>query len=169
MGAWLRDLDRGRGARTGDQPSLPKPDYDLVVVGSGSGALAGAIAAHEAGLRVVIYEKAPRVGGGTAYSGGVVWAPCNHVMRRKGIPDSIEDACEYLRAASNGRGDDVVQRRYVTEVAGVIEQVERWTGISWVIWTGQPDYYTDLPGARLNGRAILQHPNAASDVLAALA
>jgi succinate dehydrogenase/fumarate reductase flavoprotein subunit/carbon monoxide dehydrogenase subunit G len=165
LGRWLRSPTRGGGSMSGGHRRLPEPDYDLVVVGSGSGALAGAIAAHESGLRVVIYEKAPVVGGGTAYSGGVVWAPCNHVMRRKGIPDSVEDACDYLHAASNGRGDDVVQHRYVTEVAGIIEQVERWTGISWVIWTGQPDYYTDLPGARLNGRAILQHPNSATDVL----
>jgi 3-oxosteroid 1-dehydrogenase len=164
LGGWLRDVNTAAPAPRGGRSHLERK-YDLVVVGTGSGALSGAIAAHDAGLRVVIYEKAPVVGGGTAYSGGVVWAPCNHIMRRKGIEDSVDDACNYLHEASNGRGDDIVQHRYVTEVAGVIEQVERWTGIAWVIWTGQPDYYTDLPGARLNGRAILQHPNAATDVL----
>jgi succinate dehydrogenase/fumarate reductase flavoprotein subunit/carbon monoxide dehydrogenase subunit G len=142
-----------------------RADLDLVVVGTGSGALAAAIVAYDAGLRVAIYEKAAVVGGGTAYSGGVVWAPCNHIMRRKEIADSIEDACEYLRESSGGRGDEALQRRYVETVGSVIEQLEQWTGISWVIWTGQPDYYAELPGARLNGRAILPHPSSASDVL----
>ena len=64
---------------------------DLLVAGSGSGALTAAIAAHDAGLRVAIYEKASVVGGGTAYSGGVVWAPCNPMMRAKGIQDSVDD------------------------------------------------------------------------------
>jgi succinate dehydrogenase/fumarate reductase flavoprotein subunit/carbon monoxide dehydrogenase subunit G len=143
-------------------------DYDLVVVGTGSGALAAAITAHDAGLRVVIYEKASKVGGGTAYSGGVVWAPMNHVMKRKKIHDSIEDATTYLRLSSGGRGNDALQLRYVENVGRVIEQVVDWSGIAWVIWTGQPDYYPDLPGARLSGRAILPHPSAASDVLTPL-
>jgi 3-oxosteroid 1-dehydrogenase len=141
------------------------PHVDLVVVGSGSGALTAAIVAHDAGLRVAIYEKAPVVGGGTAYSGGVVWAPCNHIMRRKGIDDSVADGCAYLRHLDGGRGDPEIQRTYVERVGGIIEEIERWTGISWVIWTGQPDYYPDLPGARANGRAILPHPASASQVL----
>ncbi|HEY1529851.1 MAG TPA: FAD-binding protein [Galbitalea sp.] len=138
---------------------------DLAVAGSGSGALTAAIAAHDAGLSVAIYEKAPVVGGGTAYSGGVVWAPCNHIMHRKGIQDSVEDAMTYLAGASDGRGDEALQRRYIESVGAVVEAVESWTGINWVIWPGQPDYYSDLPGACANGRAILQHPNSAHDVL----
>lgn len=143
-------------------------DYDLAVVGTGSGALAAAIVAHDAGLKVVIYEKASKVGGGTAYSGGVVWAPMNHVMKRKKIHDSIEDATTYLRLSSGGRGNDALQLRYVENVGRVIEQVVNWSGIAWVIWTGQPDYYPDLPGARQSGRAVLPHPAAASDVLTPL-
>jgi succinate dehydrogenase/fumarate reductase flavoprotein subunit/carbon monoxide dehydrogenase subunit G len=143
----------------------PEPTLDLAVVGTGSGALAAAILAHDAGLRVAIFEKAPVVGGGTAYSGGVVWAPNNHIMQRKGIPDSTEEACEYLRLASGDRGDADLQRQYAENVGPIIEQVEKWTGVKWVIWTGQPDYYPDLPGAKLSGRAILPHPASASDVL----
>ncbi|HSV78745.1 MAG TPA: FAD-binding protein [Ramlibacter sp.] len=139
---------------------------DLLVAGSGSGALTAAIAAHDAGLRVAIYEKASVVGGGTAYSGGVVWAPCNHMMRAKGIQDSVDDALLYLRQASGDRGDETLQRTYVENVGQVIEQVQSWTGIKWIIWPGQPDYYSDLPGACPNGRAILQHPNSAHQVLA---
>lgn len=143
----------------------PDPSLDFAIVGSGSGALTAAIAAHDAGLRVAIFEKAHVVGGGTAYSGGVIWAPCNHVMRAKGIEDSIERAVEYLRHASEQRGDEQLALRYSESVGSIVAQVEQWTGIKWVIWPGQPDYYPDLPGASLNGRAILPHPDSADQVL----
>lgn len=148
---------------------LPAEDgrtYDVVVVGSGSGALTAAIAAHEAGLSVAIFEKSSRIGGGTAYSGGVVWAPCNAIMKRKGIEDTVENAMLYLDQASGKRGDPVLQEAYIRSVGDVIETVQSWTGIRWIIWTGQPDYYSDLPGA-LAGRAILQHPASAHEVLSA--
>ena len=144
-----------------------KPKYDLVIAGSGSGALTAAIAAHDAGLKPIILEKSDRIGGGTAYSGGVVWAPCNHMMQRKRIVDSVEQAMQYLALASAGRGDEVLQQRYVENVGRIIAQVEQWTGIKWIIWPGQPDYYPDLPGACQDGRAILQHPLAAHEVLEA--
>jgi 3-oxosteroid 1-dehydrogenase len=140
-------------------------EIDFAIAGSGSGALTAAIVAHDAGLRVAIYEKASVVGGGTAYSGGVIWAPCNHMMSRKRIDDSPEAAVEYLRHASGGRGDEALARRYVDNVGPIVAQVEEWTGIRWVIWPGQPDYYPSLPGACLNGRAVLPHPNSADQVL----
>jgi hypothetical protein len=39
---------------------------DLVIVGSGGGALCAALAAHDAGLRSLVIEKQPMVGGSTA-------------------------------------------------------------------------------------------------------
>src|SRR5579862_8489407 len=130
---------------------------DFAIAGSGSGALTAAILAHDAGLKVAIYEKAHVVGGGTAYSGGVVWAPCNHVMARKKIEDSVDGALGYLRLAAGGRWDETLARCYVENVGSIVAQVEEWTGIKWVIWPGQPDYYSDLVGASLNGRALLPH------------
>lgn len=138
---------------------------DLVVLGSGSGALTAALTADDLGMSVELFEKAPLVGGGTAYSGGAVWAPCNHVMRRKEVEDSVEDALEYLRNASRGRGDEAIQRAFVENAGAVIEQVERWTGLKWIMWGAQPDYFAGLPGARLKGRVIMPHPGAADDLL----
>lgn len=138
---------------------------DLAIAGSGSGALTAAISAHEAGLRVAIFEKSAVIGGGTAYSGGVIWAPQNHVMARKKVEDSVEKALAYLREASGGRGDEALARTYCENVGPIVGQVEEWTGVTWVIWPGQPDYYPTLPGASLNGRAILPHPNSADAVL----
>lgn len=139
---------------------------DFAIAGSGSGALTAAILAHDAGLDVAIFEKAHVVGGGTAYSGGVIWAPCNHIMARKKIEDSVEDALDYLRKAAGGRWDEELARCFVENVGPIVERVEELTGVKWVIWPGQPDYYATLPGASVTGgRAILPHPNSADAVL----
>jgi succinate dehydrogenase/fumarate reductase flavoprotein subunit len=66
-------------------------EADLVVVGLGTAALAAAIDAHDAGLEVVVLEKAAagRAGGNSRVS-GQVWF----------CPDDVEEAKVYLRALS---------------------------------------------------------------------
>ena len=71
---------------------------DFVVVGSGAGGLAGAIAAKLSGLNPLIIEKAPVWGGTSALSGGGVWIPNNPLMKRDGVADSDEEALAYLEA-----------------------------------------------------------------------
>ena len=63
-------------------------EYDVIVLGTGSAGLIAAIKAHDEGARVAIFEKADKVGGTTAWSGGMVWIPCNHHMAEAGIADS---------------------------------------------------------------------------------
>jgi 3-oxosteroid 1-dehydrogenase len=48
-------------------------EFDFVVVGTGVAGLVGAIAAHDAGLRPIVIEKANKWGGTTSLSGGVLW------------------------------------------------------------------------------------------------
>ena len=50
-------------------------EVDVVVIGSGAAGLCAAIVAHDRGLRTLVLEKTPLVGGTTAISGGAVWAP----------------------------------------------------------------------------------------------
>ncbi len=48
---------------------------DLVIVGSGAGAMAAGIRASDLGAEVLLLEKSPHFGGSTAMSGGVCWVP----------------------------------------------------------------------------------------------
>jgi succinate dehydrogenase/fumarate reductase flavoprotein subunit len=64
---------------------------DVVVVGSGAGALTGAIAAADGGCTVEVLEKAPLIGT-SAFSGGMAWVPCNSHMAEAGVGDSREEA-----------------------------------------------------------------------------
>jgi 3-oxosteroid 1-dehydrogenase len=69
---------------------------DVVVVGSGGAALAGAAGALDGGARVSIYEKGPVAGGTTAKSGGQYWIPNSPFMQEAGIADPKDDALKYM-------------------------------------------------------------------------
>ncbi len=55
----------------------PTHSYDVVVVGAGNAGLCAALAAQQAGARVLVLEKAARSerGGNTAYTGGLFRLP----------------------------------------------------------------------------------------------
>jgi 3-oxosteroid 1-dehydrogenase len=71
-------------------------ETDIVVVGSGAGASAAAIIAHDNGDAVTVLEKAPILGGTSAKSAGVLWVPNNFTLRAKGIEDKREDCVRFL-------------------------------------------------------------------------
>lgn len=136
-------------------PASSVEAYDAVLVGASAGSLFAAITLVRAGRRPLIVEKSDVVGGGTAYSGGIVWAPDNHRMRAKGIPDSAAEALRYLGAVSLGRGNARLARAYVETIARVVLQVEELTTLRWVTYTGLPDYFAELPGGKPEGRFLL--------------
>jgi 3-oxosteroid 1-dehydrogenase len=76
---------------------------DVVVVGSGGGALTGAALAARAGLSTLVLERTAYAGGTSAYSGGACWLPGSAVQREAGVAaDSTDSARTYLGAILDG-------------------------------------------------------------------
>lgn len=71
-------------------------EADILVVGSGVGALSAAVTAHENGDAVMVLEKAPITGGTSAKSAGVLWVPANFTLKERGIEDKKEDCLKYM-------------------------------------------------------------------------
>lgn len=63
------------------------PAFDVVVVGGGGSGLAAAVAAGEAGARVLLLEKNATLGGTTGISVGSFTAACTSLQRAAGIED----------------------------------------------------------------------------------
>ena len=77
-------------------------EVDVVSVGSGLGACTAAIVAHDLGRQVLLLEKAPKLGGLSAYGGGEVFVPGNRKMAALGLEDSLEEGRRYLEFLSAG-------------------------------------------------------------------
>lgn len=124
---------------------------DVLVAGSGAGGVTGAYTAAREGLSVILVEASDKFGGTTAYSGGGgMWFPCNPVLQRAGVDDTLDDAYEYYHAVVGDRTPAALQETYVRNGAPLIEYLEadELLKFSLLPW---PDYYGRVPKARADG------------------
>ncbi|MGO4186673.1 FAD-dependent oxidoreductase [Pseudarthrobacter sp. TAF60_1] len=128
--------------------------YDVVVLGSGAGALTAAATAARAGKSVVVLEKSALLGGTSAVSGGMLWVADNHHARRAGITDSKKAAAEYVRAVARGRGRDELLDAALAYGDQMLRFVEEECGLGFIFLDNFPDYRQDLPGAVEGGRTV---------------
>lgn len=142
-------------------------ECDVLVVGSGGGALTGAYTAAREGLDVLVVEATDRFGGTTAYSGGGMWLPCNAVLRRAGDDDTLEDARTYYRAVVGDRTPQALQDAFLDHGAPLVDYLEQDEAFAFQVlpW---PDYFGAAPKARAGGRHIIPSP-LPYDALGALA
>ena len=91
---------------------MKEKHVDLLIIGSGAGALAAAVTALNNGASVLVVEKAERFGGTSAMSGGGIWIP-NSDNARKINDDSVgEDSAQQAYAyMKNAIGDQVSDER----------------------------------------------------------
>ncbi|EFQ82314.1 FAD binding domain protein [Aeromicrobium marinum DSM 15272] len=125
--------------------------FDVVVVGSGGGALVAAHLAQKAGLSTVVLERTAMVGGTSAYSGGACWLPGSAVQRRAGIDDSTASAREYLEALLPRPLSPLVEV-FLAEAPRVVERLEADDAFAFE-WLPFPEYF-DAPGRVTMGRSI---------------
>lgn len=129
-------------------------ECDVLVVGSGGGALVGALRAAKAGLKTILVEATDRFGGTTAYSGGGMWLPCNAVLKRAGDDDTLDDAREYYRAVVGDRTPREVQDAFLENGAPLLDFLESDPHLEFAVYPW-PDYYGKAPKARAGGRHIM--------------
>lgn len=128
--------------------------YDVIVVGSGAGAMASAVFLSDHGLSVLIVEKSDKYGGTSAISGGGIWIPNNHFFARKGGHDSAELALQYLKAAAGGLVDESRLQAYLDNAPKMIETLTRTSRVRYAVAEKYPDYYPHLPGSLAGGRTL---------------
>ncbi|WP_027935030.1 3-oxosteroid 1-dehydrogenase [Amycolatopsis thermoflava] len=133
-------------------------EFDVVVVGSGAAGMTAALAAADAGLSVVVIEKAARFGGSTARSGGGVWIPGNEALRAAGVEDTPEAARAYLEAIVGDVVPAELRQAFLDHGPEVVSFVHRVTPLrlQWV--PGYSDYHPEAPGGRAGGRSVEPKP-----------
>jgi 3-oxosteroid 1-dehydrogenase len=130
---------------------------DVVVLGSGAAGLSAALGAAAAGAEVLVVERSHFAGGTTALSGGIVWAPGNHLMAANGLGDSEADALGYIDRIDRG-GDPLLTIEYVRDAPRVMKLLEDLSPLRWKMLEGWPDYHSEEAGSREGGRSLWPAP-----------
>jgi len=139
--------------------TVMKREYvDVLVVGSGAGGLATAVAAAHRGLTVIVAEKEPVFGGTTARSGGWMWIPNNGPAVRAGIQDSVDKARTYLKHETGEHYDSARVEAFLEAGPRAVDFFEKHTALQFDLGPTFADYHPTAPGGMDAGRSIVARP-----------
>lgn len=141
---------------TQPEPMVWDEVVDLLIVGSGAGSIVAGLVARDHGLKPLIVEKLPVVGGTTALSGGVIWIPNNPLMAKDGVPDSYERARTHMDAAirHNGPGTSPHRREAFLRAGPDVVDYLIGKGMKFVRPKFWPDYHCDIEGGEQTSRSL---------------
>lgn len=126
---------------------------DVLVVGSGAGALSAAVRAMDHGLAVLLIEKASEWGGTSAISGGALWLPANDQLSG----DDRQLAEAYLHACVGDAASEAKLRAYIERVPQTLAFLAG-VGVDLISNAEYPDYRQDQQGAMPGGRTMDPQP-----------
>jgi succinate dehydrogenase/fumarate reductase flavoprotein subunit len=135
----------------------PIGECDVLVVGSGAAGLSAAVTAAFHGLKVVVAEKEPVIGGTSAWSGGWLWIPRNPLARRAGIVEDAEEPRRYLASELKNRAADPRIETFLENGPEMVAFFEKNTAVEFVSGKTIPDFHA-TPGAALGGRSVSAAP-----------
>ena len=127
-------------------------ECDVLVVGSGGGALTGAYSAAARGLDTLVVEKTGWFGGTTAYAGAGLWLPGNQAQARGGLSDSADLARGYFRAVVGDATAHELQDAYLDHAGETVAFLEESPHVRFE-YRPFPDYFA-APGRFEAGRAV---------------
>ncbi|KAH8752221.1 FAD binding domain-containing protein [Diaporthe sp. PMI_573] len=107
-------------------------------------------------MDTLVVEKTSKLGGTTAYSGGGVWVPCNHLQPQHGIYDSPQDAATYIDSIvkETTPASTPARRAAYLEHSPKMAKFLDDQGFKWNLDLPYPDYHALEPGASLTSRSI---------------
>lgn len=102
--------------------------FDVIVVGGGGSGLAAAVSAAQGGLRVLLLEKQPELGGTTGIAVGSITANRSRLQRRAGVDDSLEahceDAAKFAPSEIEARNENRLRRFFLSHAAETLAWLE---------------------------------------------
>ncbi len=140
----------GTGGRV-DSETVWDIETDILVVGSGAGALTAAVTAADHHARVLVIEKSAQFGGTSATSGGAVWIPASRQAAAAGAADTPEEGFAYIKALTGDAVEDERIWAYVRQGPAMLDFLERATSLKFVA-IPYTDYHAELPGGKLGYR-----------------
>lgn len=130
-------------------------EVDVLVVGSGNGALTAAVCNHAMGTEsVLVVEKSDKFGGSSAISGGGIWVPCSRYTKAAGAEDSYEDAFKYVKTVTPAERfrEDMVST-YLKNAPKMLDFLYDNSRVRYESLPIYPDYHTNLEGSRPGHRS----------------
>ena len=133
---------------------------DVLIVGSGNGALTAAVSCHDMGVEnVLVVEKTNKYGGTSSISGGGVWVPNNRYAIACGADDSIEAAKTYLsKTIPTELVSEEMIDNYLEQAPKMIEFLHQRSRVRYKSLEHYPDYYSDTEGSRSGHRSLEPEP-----------
>ncbi len=137
-----------------DPPTSFDHSVDVLVVGTGAGAMTAALRAHDQGGNTLLIEKSDRYGGSSAMSSCLLWIPNNHLMADAGVPDTPEEAWSYLQGTTGGEISEDRLRAFLKVGPEMLEYLADKTHAEFVSLPEYSDYYPRIEGGKPGGRSV---------------